>query len=398
MIIILIGLLTVNIYAFDNETDSLKIDSNDGQDNGEDDKDIKEDNQESTKEDTDKLESSVENDVSNPSKEKKQDSNNNSPEKNKAENKEDNNNNPKENSTTEDAKKPSNDNNDGAKNDSTMENKKKSDPESNVNREDDPKKKPKKKKYYIINSLNRKNMWKGKTVYLTFDDGPSWMTENVLDILKERNIKSTFFVTGTETQYGKDLLKRIVDEGHSIGNHTYSHNYRKLYSNPYNFLEDFYKNEEIIYNATGIRPKIMRFPGGSNNNVHRRYSKKGFMHDLDRRVKRMGYVPIDWNASSGDASEIPQSPKDIINNTLTWANREQNPIILFHDSSAKLNTLKALPTILDKLIFLGCDFKVLTEDSFKVEFLRQKEKVEPIPKYLLDKYKKILTFQGCISQ
>ncbi|WIV12541.1 polysaccharide deacetylase family protein [Proteiniborus sp. MB09-C3] len=222
----------------------------------------------------------------------------------------------------------------------------------------------------IINTLNKENAWSNKTVYFTFDDGPSSITTKVLDLLKKENIKATFFVIGTKTDEGKTLLKRISDEGHAIGNHTYSHNYNYIYKSVDNFFEDLYKNENIVYEATKKRPKIIRFPGGSNNASTKTEKGKKIINEIMNRLEKEGYVHFDWNASSGDASAVPASVDEIINNTLTWVSRNNTAVVLFHDTAAKTNTLKALPTIIEKLKFLGCKFEVLTTNSPHIAFVK----------------------------
>ena len=226
------------------------------------------------------------------------------------------------------------------------------------------------KKIPYIDTLTRKNAWSGKTVYLTFDDGPSWITEKILDILKKEDIKATFFVVGNDDDYGHSLLKRMDKEGHAIGNHTYSHDYSYIYKNLDNFFEDFYKNEAFIYEATGKKTSLVRLPGGSNNNVSRNIDGRKIMLDICNSLEEKGYIYFDWNASSADASAVPATTEQIVNNTLQWIGRHQNPNVLFHDSAAKVNTLKALPIIIEKLKFLGCTFEVLSENSPRVVFLK----------------------------
>ena len=97
-------------------------------------------------------------------------------------------------------------------------------------------------------------------IYLTFDDGPSRNTIDILNILDKYNIKATFFVTGNESEQGIAVLKEIVKRGHTIGVHSYSHDYKKIYSNVDAFLDDFYKAFDYVYKNTGVKPTIFRFP------------------------------------------------------------------------------------------------------------------------------------------
>lgn len=231
----------------------------------------------------------------------------------------------------------------------------------------------------IIKTLNRENAWSNKTVYLTFDDGPSSLTIKVLDLLKKENIKASFFVIGTKTDEGKDIIKRIANEGHSLGNHTYSHNYNYIYKSVDNFFDDLYKNENIIYEASGKRPKIIRFPGGSSNATTKTENGKKVMNEIMNRLQKEGYIHFDWNASSGDAHVVPASVDDIVNNTLTWVNKNNTAVVLFHDTAAKTNTLKALPIIIEKLKFLGCKFEVLTTSSPHIAFVKSNNSNEAVP-------------------
>lgn len=225
----------------------------------------------------------------------------------------------------------------------------------------------------IIDTLNVKNAWSNKTVYLTFDDGPSSITNKVLNLLKKEDIKATFFVTGIKTDEGKALLKRITDEGHVVGNHSYSHNYNYIYKSVDNFFDDLYKNENIIFESTGQRPKIIRFPGGSSNTTTKTEKGKKTLNEIIVRLEQEGYLYFDWNASSGDASAVPATVNQIINNTLTWISKNDTAVVLFHDTAAKTNTLKALPTIIEKLKFLGCKFEVLTTSSPHIAFVKNKK-------------------------
>lgn len=204
------------------------------------------------------------------------------------------------------------------------------------------------------------------TIYLTFDDGPSWITEKILDILKEENIKATFFVCGNNTKYGEKILKRMIKEGHKIGNHTYSHDYNKIYKDVGSFFKDLYKNEKSIYEITGLKPKIVRLPGGSNNSSP--HKGKDLITEINKKLLQRGYTYIDWNATAADSAPTSPIKEQIIFNVLKWSTKYNNSIVLMHDSGGKENSLKALPTIIKKLKSFGYSFDVLSEDSFKVTF------------------------------
>lgn len=210
---------------------------------------------------------------------------------------------------------------------------------------------------------------KEKTVFLTFDDGPSNNTEKILDILKEYNVKATFFVCGNVTEYGKRIYKRIVNEGHVIGNHTYSHNYKRIYFSEESFMKDFKKLEKLIYSVTGIIPEIMRFPGGSNTTIPTKYNDKLFMERITTKIILEGYQYFDWHVSSKDAEKLIQDKDIIIKSVLEKINNRNNAIILFHDSWQKTTTVEALPVIIEELIKKGYKFGTLSKDSPYIHFL-----------------------------
>lgn len=181
-------------------------------------------------------------------------------------------------------------------------------------------------------------------VYLTFDDGPSKNTEAILDLLAEYDVKATFFVVGDTDEESKAIYRRIVDEGHTIGIHSYSHRYSDIYASEDAFLEDFYLLSDYIYDITGVRPDICRFPGGSSNTVSRIS-----MSSLVRTLESRGITCYDWNISGGDADGHGLSSSQIANNVLNGVDRFQTCIVLLHDGKDKAQTVEALEKILQEL-------------------------------------------------
>lgn len=167
------------------------------------------------------------------------------------------------------------------------------------------------------------------TIYLTFDDGPSGHTDRLLDVLKKYNVKATFFVTGS----GSDSsIKRMFDEGHAIGLHTFSHNYAYIYQNVNNFFEDLNKIQTRVENITGKKTYLMRFPGGSSNTVSKNYDGgKKIMSQLVNDVTAKGYRYFDWNVSSGDAGEA-STVNQVYNNTVNTLKQGGSSVVLQHDS------------------------------------------------------------------
>lgn len=183
-----------------------------------------------------------------------------------------------------------------------------------------------------------------KRVYLTFDDGPSNNTEEILDILNKYDVKATFFVVGNTSEHGQELLKRIVSEGHSVGLHSYSHKYASIYDSEDAFFDDFNKISDYVYETTGVRPNICRLPGGSSNTV-----SKIDMADLVRELNEKGITCYDWNIAGGDASGQKLTADEIASNVLTGIDRFQTAMVLLHDGADKDNTVEALDIILENL-------------------------------------------------
>lgn len=193
--------------------------------------------------------------------------------------------------------------------------------------------------------------------YLTFDDGPSANTERILDILAANNIKATFFVNG-HIGFESTYL-RIVNEGHKIGNHTYSHDYGEVYSSIDNFFNNVDKLNEYLSSLGIGKPDILRFPGGSNNNVSIQYGGADLMDRLVNKTVINGYDYFDWNVSSGDANKITEEKEKIISNVKIGCAAKSNPVILMHDSGPKTTTADALQEIIDYLKAQGYSFGTL---------------------------------------
>lgn len=206
-------------------------------------------------------------------------------------------------------------------------------------------------------------------VYLTFDDGPSLNTIKILDILKENDIKATFFVVGNDKEYAKDIYKRIVDEGHTLGNHTYDHSYKKIYTSSDGFWQSFDKLDHFLMDLIGAKTTVMRFPGGSNNTVSNKYNYN-IMNTLVKQAKERGHIYFDWNVSSLDAVKAVQSKEVIVNEVLKQTKQNKRSIVLMHDSSEKTTTVEALPEIIKALKDRGCEFAALDETVEPIEYLK----------------------------
>ena len=198
-------------------------------------------------------------------------------------------------------------------------------------------------------------------VYLTFDDGPSnTTTPQILDILKEKGVKATFFILdyGQGTEH---LVKRIVEEGHSIAIHSQSHDYGVAYASPDAYLNGIDYMKEKIKNSTGVETKIIRFPGGSSNTVSRKYCE-GVMSTLVRETVKRGYRYFDWNVASGDSGGVKESEGVYSNVTAGLKNTRSN-VVLMHDFSGNQKTVDALPRIIDFAKQNGYTFDRITDKT-----------------------------------
>lgn len=210
------------------------------------------------------------------------------------------------------------------------------------------------KKLYVENDFSYKEK-KDKVCYLTFDDGPSTEnTERILKILNKYDVKATFFVINKKGEKLEALYEEIVKEGHTIGIHSSSHNYDKIYESVDAYLKDFNIMSNKIEKLTGVKTDIFRFPGGSLNTYNAE-----ICIPLIAEMLRRGYTYYDWNVSSGDASSRILSKKQITQNVLNGVFDEGRNIILMHDSDEKDSTVEALPEIIETLSAQGYTFEKL---------------------------------------
>ncbi len=196
----------------------------------------------------------------------------------------------------------------------------------------------------------------GKIVYLTFDDGPGEYTSKLLDILSKYNVKATFFTVGSGHP---DLLKAEADAGHSIGIHSATHDYSKIYASEDAFFADLRKQQDTIENATGIRTTLVRFPGGSSNTVSKSYCS-GIMTKLTKDLTDMGYQYFDWNVTSGDAGETTNTSV-VVQNVISGIQQHDVSIVLQHD--IKGFSVNAVEQIIQWGLAHGYTFLPLTAES-----------------------------------
>ena len=197
------------------------------------------------------------------------------------------------------------------------------------------------------------------TIYLTFDDGPSPYTAELLDVLAKYNVKATFFVTNAGSD---DMLRREYNEGHAIGLHSCTHDYAYVYSSVDNFFADLYCVQNRVKNATGYTSYLMRFPGGSSNLVSARYDGgTRIMSTLAREVESRGFTYFDWNVTSGDAGGTTNSDT-VYNNVISRVYPDGKSVVLQHD--IKSFSVAAVERIIKWGLANGYTFAKLDTSSF----------------------------------
>lgn len=198
-----------------------------------------------------------------------------------------------------------------------------------------------------------------KVIYLTFDDGPSIITVNVLDILKENNIKATFFIIGNQINGFENLIKRIHDDGHSIGLHTYTHKFKRIYSSRDTFIKEMLDCRNEINRLTGNSPNIIRFPGGSSNRLTEAYLNK--LHSYNFKI-------YDWNMVTSDGLNANASPNQLYRDATKGSEELPYIILLLHCDYMHKNSCKALPKIIKYYKEKGYEFKTISENTPELYF------------------------------
>ena len=202
-----------------------------------------------------------------------------------------------------------------------------------------------------------------KKIYLTFDDGPSSNTDEILDILKAYDVKATFFVVGKTDEASRKAYRRIVEEGHTLGMHSYSHSYEDIYDSEEDFQADMKKLQEYLYELTGVWPRFYRFPGGSSNTV-----SNIDMQKLADWLTDQGVTYFDWNVASGDAVSRELPAETLLANCLAGIRNQQNCVVLMHDAANKDTTVEALPEIISEIrLQEDAVFLPITDDTVPVQ-------------------------------
>lgn len=186
-----------------------------------------------------------------------------------------------------------------------------------------------------------------KVVYLTFDDGPSKVTPQVLDVLKQEGVPATFFVMAAENN--KEFLptlERTVAEGHLVALHTCTHEYKKIYQNADSFWEDIEALKQAIAPYGCGEANILRFPGGSSNTVSRKYGGSDLMKTLKAQATEKGYRYVDWNVCGNDSIGGTPSAAHIYRDVVNSVDGQDVCVVLLHDAATNKNSAQALPDMI----------------------------------------------------
>lgn len=209
----------------------------------------------------------------------------------------------------------------------------------------------------------------GKYVFLTFDDGPSNSTEKILNTLKDNDVHGTFFVLGSSIEKDskrQEYLKEELKSGNAIANHSYSHDFKKLYpGNKLNidyFMDEFNKTNDIMQSILGgeFDCRVLRMPGGYGT---RKYYKDPSLKEFDNTLQENGIINVDWNALDGDAEGKPYSTEEMLNYVKKTSKGKNHVVILMHDAAGKEKTVEILPQIIDYYKNEGYEFKVIKNTS-----------------------------------
>lgn len=202
-----------------------------------------------------------------------------------------------------------------------------------------------------------------KVAYLTFDDGPSARTLEVLDILDRYGLHAAFFVLNHSDAASAGILRETVRRGNVVGMHSATHAYERIYASVESFVSDLDSNYDYILRTTGVAPRMFRFAGGSNS-VHAKSNGPAIRREMALR----GFAYYDWNCACGDGNAANDDPAVLVANVLATAKGKDRVIVLCHDSYNRAATVAALPSIIEGLEAQGFRFGLLTPDVPPIQF------------------------------
>ena len=204
---------------------------------------------------------------------------------------------------------------------------------------------------------NMKNIYHSETkrAFLTFDDGPSKLTPQILDTLKNENIKATFFMLGYNVEIYPETVKRVYEEGHYIANHGYSHDYKTIYTSIQTVLNEYNQCNDAVKKALGeeeYNSHLFRFPGGSVGGPYAdlKSEAKNYLSEND-------ILSVDWNALTGDAETQNPVAEKLMEELKSTTEGKSSVVILMHDTQAKQVTAYILPQVIAYLREQNYEFK-----------------------------------------
>lgn len=201
-------------------------------------------------------------------------------------------------------------------------------------------------------------------VYLTFDCEVGKNTQKILDVLKTYQIKATFFVSGNTDEELIPIYQRIVEEGHTLGMHSYSNQYSTIYTSTDAFYNDYKQISDFLYSVCGIRSKYYRFPGGSGNEISN-VDMAEFVHILNEEQITF----YDWNVSAGDAA-FDYSVDDIVSNVTEGVENYKTSVVLLHDGADKSTTAEALGPLIEALGNMGAEVLPIDENTNVIQYIK----------------------------
>ncbi|MDD6481944.1 MAG: polysaccharide deacetylase [Lachnospiraceae bacterium] len=201
-------------------------------------------------------------------------------------------------------------------------------------------------------------------VYLTFDGSPGTNTDKILDVLKEKNVKATFFVAGDDSEEMKAVYQRIADEGHTLGMHSYSNKYSTIYASTDAFKQDLDKISGYLDQVTGTKSLYYRFPGGSSNEI-----SNVDMAEFVRILNDDGITYFDWNVSAGDTAQ-DYTTEDVVKNVTEGVVRYKTSVVLLHDGENKSATVEALGPLIDALQKMNAEILPIDENTDVIQYIK----------------------------
>lgn len=201
-------------------------------------------------------------------------------------------------------------------------------------------------------------------VYLTFDGSPDANTDKILDVLKQYGVKASFFVSGDTSEEMKPVYKRIVQEGHTLGMHSFSNRYREVYASKEAFTEDFDRLSDYLEQVTGTECRFYRFPGGSCNEI-----SNVPMTEFVQILNEKDVTYFDWNVSAGDTGSS-YSVEDVVDNVTSGVTCYKTSVVLLHDGEDKSTTVEALGSLIEALQEMKVQILPIDEHTKTIQYIR----------------------------